>query len=203
MIFIGIGKNYVDQLADKPELLPNPTIFTKPEHSALHNNQDFKYPSISEQVEYELELAFRIGLEGKQITKSQAWNHIDAVTLAIDFTAKDVLSTSREKKGPWALAKGFDGATPLSAFQPISNFSDPSHIHFSLSLNGNTVQKGDSRLMIHSVPDIVSYVSQYITLKPGDVLLTGTPAHGKGFVKQGDRLVGHLQDELIMDFSII
>lgn len=202
MIFIGIGKNYVGSKEELPTEAIIPTIFTKPENSALLNNDTLHLPAISEKVEYELELAFRIGKAGKNVDAASAWDHIDAVTLSIDFTAKDVLATSREKKGPWALAKGFDGATPLSAFQPISQFPDPSHINFSLDLNGERVQTGDSRLMVTTLPQMIAYVTQFITLRPGDVLLTGTPAHGKGFVKNGDRLEGRLEGSKLMDFMI-
>jgi len=176
MIFIGIGKNYVDKIEDKPVDIGAPTIFTKPENSALLNNQDLVLPTMSDKVEYELELAFRIGKEAKNVAEDKAWDYVDAVTLAIDFTAKDLLATSREKKGPWALAKGFDGATPLSEFQPISNFADRSQINFSLDFNGERLQTGDSRLMITSVPAMIAYVSH---------------------------LVGKLEGELLMDFKIV
>jgi fumarylpyruvate hydrolase len=122
--------------------------------------------------------------------------------LAIDFTAKDVLDESRETKGPWALAKAFDGATPISDFVEISKFPKIDGIRFDLNFNGEKVQTGNSSLMIFTLAEIIAYVSSFMTLNPGDIILSGTPAHGTGKVKMGDRLTGFLEGENLIDFEV-
>lgn len=203
MKIIGIGKNYVNDLKDLPTGEVTPMIFTKPDSSLLENNADLELPSVSNDVWYEIEIAFRIGKEGKNIKKEDALAHIDALTLANDLTAKDVLKASRESnKGPWALAKGFDGATPIAAFQTISNFPDVNNINFSLEVNGEERQKGNTSLMITSLGQLVEHVSQFMTLKPGDILLSGTPAHGVAKILSGDHMVGYLEGQKVMETKV-
>ncbi|MDE3743923.1 fumarylacetoacetate hydrolase family protein [Maribacter polysaccharolyticus] len=194
MKIIAIGKNYVNDLSELPEGEVEPMIFTKPDSSLLENDADLELPSFSNDVWYEVELAFRIGKTCKNATPENALSFVDAVALSNDLTAKDVLKKSREpNKGPWALAKGFDGATPISAFLPIEQFPDVQDIDFSLTLNGEEIQKGNSGLMITNVAKMIVYVSGIMTLNPGDILLTGTPAKGAGKVNSGDEMVGYLE----------
>lgn len=203
MLVIGIGKNYVSEASEIPKDKAAPIIFTKPENTILTDNKDFKIPAISKDIAYEVELAFRIGKTAKNIPTGIALSHIDAVALAIDFTAKDVLTASREVKGPWALAKSFDDATPISQFIPLADLPKWDSLTFSLDLNGQRVQDGHASLMIHTLPEMLSLVSQFITLQPGDILLTGTPAQGVGSVKPGDRLQATLEGRQLMDFRVI
>lgn len=202
MIIIGIGKNYVNSQEELPNPRPEPVIFTKPETSLLINNQPFEIPAISNQIAYEVELAFRVCKAGKNIKKEEAHGFVDAIAVAIDFTAKDVLNKSRENKGPWALAKGFDGATPISGFKKLDEMTDMANINFALDINGERVQTGNSSLMINPLAEFIEYVSKYMTLNPGDILLTGTPAHGVGNVQSGDKLVASLEGEVLLDFEI-
>ncbi len=196
MKIVAIGKNYVNDLSELPEGEVIPMIFTKPDSSLLENDEDLELPVFSNDVWYEVELAFRIGKTCKNATVENALSFVDAVALSNDLTAKDVLKKSREpNKGPWALAKGFDGATPISKFLPITQFPDVQNINFSMSVNGVETQKGNSRLMITSVAKMIAYVSGIMTLNPGDVLLSGTPAKGAGQVNSGDEMVGYLEGQ--------
>ncbi|WP_282057026.1 fumarylacetoacetate hydrolase family protein [Maribacter luteus] len=196
MKIIAIGKNYVNDLSELPEGEVIPMIFTKPDSSLLENDEDLELPVFSNDVWYEVELAFRIGKTCKNATVENALSFVDAVALSNDLTAKDVLKKSREpNKGPWALAKGFDGATPISKFLPITQFPNVQNINFSMTVNGVETQKGNSRLMITSVAKMIAYVSGIMTLNPGDVLLSGTPAKGAGQVNSGDEMVGYLEGQ--------
>ncbi|MRX65213.1 fumarylacetoacetate hydrolase family protein [Maribacter luteus] len=196
MKIVAIGKNYVNDLSELPEGEVIPMIFTKPDSSLLENDEDLELPVFSNDVWYEVELAFRIGKTCKNATVENALSFVDAVALSNDLTAKDVLKKSREpNKGPWALAKGFDGATPISKFLPITQFPDVQNINFSMTVNGLETQKGNSRLMITSVAKMIAYVSGIMTLNPGDVLLSGTPAKGAGQVNSGDEMVGYLEGQ--------
>ncbi|MDW7694878.1 fumarylacetoacetate hydrolase family protein [Flammeovirgaceae bacterium SG7u.111] len=199
MKIIGIGKNYVNEMSEKPEGEVTPLIFTKPDSSLLENDEDLVLPSISDDVWYEVEIAFRVGKKCKGVKAADALDYIDALTVANDLTAKDVLKKSREpNKGPWALAKGFDGATPIAAFQPVSDFADLNDINFSLTVNGVEKQKGNTSLMITSLAKLIEYVSAYMTLNPGDILLTGTPAHGVEKINSGDLMEGYLEGKKLL-----
>ncbi|SMD32253.1 2-keto-4-pentenoate hydratase/2-oxohepta-3-ene-1,7-dioic acid hydratase (catechol pathway) [Reichenbachiella faecimaris] len=200
MTIVGIGKNYVNTLKEMPSPKWQPIIFTKPETTLLMDGAPFEIPAISNEVAYEVELAYRISKKGKNISEANALSHVDAVAVSIDFTAKDVLAKSRENKGPWALAKGFDGATPISDFFPLTQFED--EINFALDLNGKRVQTGNSSLMVYQLPEIIAHVSQFMTLNPGDILLSGTPAHGVGLVKPGDQLLLTLEGENKLAFEV-
>ncbi|WP_273272996.1 fumarylacetoacetate hydrolase family protein [Maribacter polysiphoniae] len=203
MKIIAIGKNYVNDLSEMPKEEVVPLIFTKPDSSLLENDADLELPAFSNDVWYEVELAFRIGKTCKNVSEGEALSYIDAVALANDLTAKDVLKQSREpNKGPWALAKGFDGATPISKFLPIAQFPDIRNIDFSMSVNGVETQKGNSGLMITSVEKLIAYVAGIMTLNPGDVVLTGTPSKGAGKVNSGDEMVGYLEGQKMFSTKV-
>ncbi|MFY0627170.1 MAG: fumarylacetoacetate hydrolase family protein [Reichenbachiella sp.] len=204
MKIVGIGKNYVNDLKDLPEGEVTPLIFTKPDTSLLEDNQELKLPSISDNIWYEIEIAFRIGKKCKDVKKEDALQYVDALAVANDLTAKDVLKASREpNKGPWALAKGFDGATPISKFVPVAEFEDIANVNFSLSVNGEERQKGNTSLMITKLDELIEYVSSYMTLNPGDILLTGTPAHGVAKIDSGDEMIGFLEGEKVLETKVI
>ena len=203
MKIIAIGKNYVNDLSEMPSEKVTPIVFTKPDSSLLEHNEDLVLPSFSNDVWYEAELAFRIGATCKNATVENALSFVDAVTLSNDLTAKDVMAVSRETKGPWALAKGFDGATPIAPFFPISDFPDVTNINFSFEMNGVEVQKGNSSYMITSVVDFIVYVSAIMTLNPGDILLTGTPPLGVGKINSGDIMIGYLEGKKVLETKAI
>ncbi|MFI8603063.1 fumarylacetoacetate hydrolase family protein [Cellulophaga baltica] len=202
MKIVAVGKNYVNELSEMPSEKVVPIVFTKPDTTLLENNEDLVLPSFSNDVWFEAELAFRIGKKCKAATAENALDFIDAVTLSNDLTAKDVLASSRETKGPWALAKGFDGATPIAPFYPIADFPDVTAINFSYEVNGVEVQKGNSSHMITNLVDFVVYVSSIMTLNPGDILLTGTPPKGVGKVNSGDVMIGYLEGKKVLETKV-
>lgn len=204
MKVIGIGKNYV---SDKAEIsgLKNDVqlIFTKPETTLVTDNKDVEFPSITNQLIYEVELVVKIGKMGKDIALEDANSYISEIGIGIDYTAKDVLTASREKKQPWALAKGFDGASPISSFKPVSAFPDLNNINFDLLINGEQKQVGNTSYIIYNFAEIISFVSTFMTLKPGDLIFTGTPAVGAGQTFKGDHLQASIEGELLLDFKMI
>lgn len=204
MKIIGIGKNYVDSVNDIKDSKTNPQVlFSKPESSLVTDNNDVIYPSFTNQLVYEVELVIKIGKVGKDIIESEAISYISEIAVGIDYTAKDVLTAYRDIKGPWDMAKGFDGAAPISSFKPISNFSDVSNINFDLKINGEQKQTGNTSLMIYNFAEIISIVSKYMTLEPGDLIFTGTPARGTGNILRGDHLQASIEGELLLDFKMI
>jgi len=152
---------------------------------------------------YEVELVAKIGKQGKDISEADAASYISAIAVGIDFTAKDVLAASRANKGPWALAKGFDGASPISSFKPAAHFPDLNNINFDLVINGEQKQVGNTDFMIYNFSEIISFVSKYMTLEPGDLIFTGTPAAGVGLNVKGDHLQASIEGELLLDFKLI
>ena len=204
MKIIGIGKNYVN---DKSEIEAIKTgdqlIFLKAESSLVSDNKDIHFPKITNQLLYEVELVCKIGKTGKDIPEQVAASYISEIGIGIDFTAKDVLNASRLNKGPWALAKGFDGASPANGFKPISNFKNLNNINFSLTINGEEKQSGNTTDMIYNFVEIIAFVSKYMTLEPGDLIFTGTPASGAGQNFKGDHLQAYVEGKLLLDFKLV
>lgn len=204
MKILGIGKNYVNS-KDEISTYKNGTqiIFSKPESSLVLNNKDVLFPSITENLVYEVELVAKIGKKGKDIAEADAASYISELAIGIDYTAKDVLNLYRATKHPWDLAKGFDGAAPISNFKSISEFSNLADINFDLKINGEQKQVGNTDMMIYNFAEIIAYVSKFMTLEPGDLIFTGTPASGTGQIFKGDHLQASLEGDLILDFKMI
>tara|TARA_R110002050_G_scaffold74772_6_gene160340 strand:- start:109829 stop:110443 length:615 start_codon:yes stop_codon:yes gene_type:complete len=204
MKILAIGKNYVTNKEDiSANKNGNQIIFSKPESSLVRNNNDVIYPSFTNQLNYEVELVIKIGKKGKDISLADAASYISEIGVGIDYTAKDVFNACRETKGPWDLGKGFDGAAPISNFKPISNFSKLDNINFNLLINGEEKQVGNTAFMIYNFSDIIAFTSQYMTLEPGDLIFTGTPAVGAGEIFKGDHLQASIEGELLLDFKMI
>ena len=204
MKILAIGKNYVGNLEEiSANKTGNQIIFSKPESSLVTNNNDVIYPSFTNQLMYEVELVIKIGKKGKDISLEDAASYISEIGLGIDFTAKDIFNGCRETKGPWDLGKGFDGAAPISTFKPVSNFPDLNDINFNLVINGEEKQIGKTAFMIYNFSDIIAFTSKFMTLEPGDLIFTGTPASGTGEIKKGDHLQASLESDLILDFKMI
>ncbi|MBB6460643.1 fumarylacetoacetate hydrolase family protein [Flammeovirga kamogawensis] len=202
MKIICIGRNYVDHIAELNNERPTePVIFTKPETAVLKNNDPFYYPEFSNDIHHEVELVVKICKGGKYIQEKFAHRYYEEVGLGIDFTARDVQSRLKAKGLPWELAKAFNDSAPISKFQPIANFKDIQDINFSVSLNGEEKQSGNSSMMLWNVNEIIAFVSKYITLKKGDFIFTGTPK-GVGPVKIGDRIEGFIEGEKLLDFEV-
>jgi len=204
MKIIGIGKNYVNQTSEiSANKTGAQTIFTKPDSTLVTGNKDIPFPKITNELAYEVELVAKIGKQGKDITLEDATSYISEIAVGIDYTATDVLAASRENKGPWALAKGFDGASPISSFKSVSEFSGLNAINFDLKINGEQKQVGHTSLMIYSFAEIIAYVSSFMTLEEGDLIFTGTPAMGKGLNHKGDHVQASIEGELILDFKLV
>ncbi|MBW6459028.1 MAG: fumarylacetoacetate hydrolase family protein [Bacteroidales bacterium] len=203
MKIICIGRNYVEHAKELKNPLPkNPVFFLKPETALLTDNQPFPYPSFSRDVHYETELVLKISQTGKSIPESVACDYFDRIGLGIDFTARDLQQKCKEKGLPWEIAKGFDHSAPVSkVFLAKSSFPDLNNIRFHLLLNGKKVQEGNARDMIFSFETIIAYISKFITLTPGDLIFTGTPA-GVGPVKAGDRLEGYIEDKPMISCQV-
>ncbi|MFD1292460.1 fumarylacetoacetate hydrolase family protein [Lutibacter holmesii] len=204
MKILAIGKNYVtsqDQIKDLKT--GKQLIFSKPTSSLVFNNENVEYPSFTTNLLYEVELVIKIGKKGKNIDENNAASYISEIGVGIDYTAKDVLNDVRATKGPWELAKGFDGAAPISSFKPVTNFTDLNDINFDLSINNENKQTGNTSLMIYNFAEIIAFVSKYMTLEPNDLIFTGTPAVGAGQIFKGDHLQASIEGELLLDFKMI
>lgn len=201
MKILAIGRNYVEHIEELNNERPDePVVFFKPETAILKKNEPFFYPSISNDVHHEIEVLIKINRVGKNIEERFAHKYYDEIGLGIDFTARDLQSKAKAKGLPWDLAKGFNGSAPMSAFRPKENY-DLANLDFSLSIDGNEVQKGNTSLMLFSFDYIISYVSKYFTLKRGDIIFTGTPK-GVGPVKINNHLDGYLNGEKLLDFNV-
>lgn len=199
MKIICIGRNYVEHAKELNSPLPEkPVFFLKPDTALVIRNRPFFYPEFSEEIHHEAELVLKINKVGKSIPEKYALDYIESIGLGFDFTARDLQQKCKEKGLPWEISKAFDYSAPISPeFIPAEQFDDLRNIGFHLDLNGKTVQKGNSADMIFSFEKIISYVSQFMTLRTGDLFFTGTPA-GVGPVKIGDKLEGYLDGRLML-----
>jgi 2-keto-4-pentenoate hydratase/2-oxohepta-3-ene-1,7-dioic acid hydratase in catechol pathway len=196
-----IGRNYSEHAKELGNAVPeNPVVFSKPDTALLKNGEDFYLPSFSNDVHHEIELVIRINKVGKNIQEKFARNYFSEVGIGVDFTARDLQAQLKTKGLPWELAKGFDGSAPIGEFMSIADI-DLSNINFGLKKNGAWVQKGNTKDMIFSFDKIISFISQYFTLKVGDLIYTGTPA-GVGPVVIGDKLEGFMEDKSMLNFEV-
>ncbi len=204
MKIIAVGWNYQSHNAEmaQQELPQAPVVFTMPETSLLKDGKPFFLPQFSNRIEYETELVFHISRLGKNIAPKFAYRYYDAVTVGIDFTARDIQAEARRTGNPWDISKGFDYSAPIGRFVPLPEMPPKAdNIEFSMRLNGVPAQQGNSRDMIFSIDRIIAYVSQFYTLKIGDIIFTGTPA-GVGPVKIGDHIEGFIGDTRVLDFFV-
>lgn len=201
MKIICIGRNYAEHSKELGNEIPeNPVIFMKPDTAILKKGSDFYIPEFSDDVHYELEVVLKISKGGKYIQEEKASNYFEEIGLGIDFTARDLQSQLKAKELPWELAKGFDGSAVVSEFYKKSDF-DMRNLSFSLMKNKEKVQDGNTSMMIFSPEKIIAFVSQYFTLKTGDLIFTGTP-QGVGKVEENDILQAFLEDEKVLDLRI-
>jgi acylpyruvate hydrolase len=199
---ICIGRNYVDHAKELSNPVPEkPVFFLKPDSALVLNNRPFFYPDFSNDVHHELELVIKIQRLGRSIPEKFAHRYYGEIGLGVDFTARDLQNEMKDQGLPWEIAKGFDYSAPVSGFIPLSEFEDAGNIGFHLELNGNTVQRGNSRDLIFGFDRLIAYVSRFMTLKTGDLIFTGTPA-GVGPVQIGDHLECYLEDRKMMDFFV-
>jgi 2-keto-4-pentenoate hydratase/2-oxohepta-3-ene-1,7-dioic acid hydratase in catechol pathway len=203
MKIICVGRNYVAHAKELNNEIPDePVLFMKPDSALLRNNDPFYIPSWTNEVHHEIELIVKISRLGKNIEKKFAHRYYKEIGIGIDFTARDVQNALKDKGLPWEKAKAFDHSAMIcTQFVSIDSMTDRNAIHFRLDKNGQTVQNGNSALMIFTIDDIITHVSKYFTLKIGDLIYTGTPA-GVGQVHIGDRLEGYLEEEKKFDFWV-
>ena len=205
MKIICIGRNYADhatELNDGAALPKEPLFFLKPDTALLRNNDPFYIPRFSERVDYECELVVKINRVGKCIDRRFAHRYYDEVGLGIDFTARDLQRKAIEEGLPWEASKCFDHSAALSPeFVSLAEVGAIDNLHFDLKVNGEVRQQGHTAQMLFSVDEIISHVSQYMTLKIGDLIYTGTPC-GVGPVAVGDNLVATLEGHELLNFDI-
>jgi len=204
MKIICIGRNYLDHASELGNSPPSePMFFLKPDSSLLHKRHAFYIPDWTNEVHYEVELVVKIKKLGKAIQKKYASRYYDEVGLGIDFTARDVQSKLKAKGHPWEKAKSFDGSAVVSEkfIQLESLGKNVQDLNFDLSINGSTVQSGSTTEMIFKVDDLISYISQFMTLKTGDLLFTGTPS-GVGPVRSGDKITGTLEGFQMLNVNV-
>lgn len=201
MKIFAVGMNYAQhnkELEGALYIPEDPVIFTKADSSLLKDGKPFFVPDHLGRVDYETEMVVRICRLGKSIPERFAHRYYDAVTVGIDFTARDLQHRLRKAGHPWELCKGFDGSAAIGEWVDIDKVRDVQTVRFRLDRNGQTVQEGCTSDMLFRVDELIAYISRFFTLKTGDLLFTGTPA-GIGPVSIGDHLEGYLEDRRVLD----
>lgn len=203
MKIICIGRNYIDHAKELNNPIPEqPVFFLKPETALIPKKMPFFIPDFSNEVHYEVELVVKINRLGKHIEERFAHKYYQEIGLGIDFTARDQQQRCKKKGLPWEVAKAFDHSAPVGhTFLNKTSFADMNNISFSLQKNGSIVQQGNSKDMIFNVDQIIAYVSQFMTLKIGDLIFTGTPA-GVGKVAIGDQLIGKINGHELLKVNV-
>lgn len=202
MKIICIGRNYTDHIKELENEKPtDPVVFLKPDTSILLKGQPFFIPEFSQDIHHEVEVLVKINRIGKHIQPKYAHKYYDEIGLGIDFTARDLQAKLKAKGLPWEKAKGFDGAAVVGKWLPKDSLPHVDDLTFSLTKNGETVQSGSSSLMLWKIDELIAYVSQFFTLKIGDILFTGTPA-GVGPVAINDNLVGTLEGQELFSIKV-
>ncbi len=202
MKIICIGRNYVNHIEELQNERPSePVIFIKPDSAILLKQHPFVIPEFSQDIQHEIEIIVRINKVGKYIDAKFAHKYYDEISIGIDFTARDLQTHLKSKGLPWEKAKAFDGSAVIGEFLPKSQFNSLENITFELRNNDKTVQKGNSSYMLWKIDELISYVSQYFTLKIGDILFTGTP-EGVAAVKPDDVLEGFLEGNKLFSIKI-
>ncbi len=195
MKLICIGRNYTAHIEELENERPkDPVVFIKADSAVLPKEQDFYLPPFSNNVHHEVELLAKITKVGKHIAKEFAHKYYDEVSLGIDFTARDIQDELKSKGLPWEKAKSFDGSAVIGKWVSKSNYKDLNQVSFSLKKNNEVVQSASSELMLWKIDELISYVSQFFTLKKGDIIFSGTPS-GVGKVEAGDVLEGFIENE--------
>lgn len=203
MKIFAIGKNYAQHNKEPNKTLyktEKPVIFMKPDSALLKDHKPFFIPDDLGKIEYETEIVVRICRLGKTIPTRFAHRYYDAVTVGIDFTARELQNKFRKEGLPWELCKGFDGAATIGDWVDIKMFRDIQRLQFRLDVNEHTVQQGFTGDMLYKIDELIAYISNYFTLKTGDILFTGTPA-GVGEIHINDHLEGYIEGRKILDFN--
>lgn len=202
MKIICIGRNYAEHARElNNPVNDEPVIFLKPETALLQKRMPFFIPDFSNDIHYEAEIVVKISRLGKNINEKFAHRYFDEVTIGIDFTARDLQSKLKSKGLPWETAKGFDGSAAVGNFVPKSRFEDLNNLNFSLKLNLQQVQTGNTSDMIYPIHTIIAHASRFFTLKKGDLIFTGTPK-GVGKIEKGDEMEGFIEEESLLRVKV-
>lgn len=202
MKIICIGRNYADHAKEMNAALPTePVFFLKPDTALLKDNDPFYFPDFTSDLHYECEVVVKIAKVGKNIQEKFAHKYYDHISLGIDFTARDLQTKCKNEGLPWEIAKAFENSAPISNVFVDKNTLDLSNLEFHLTIDGETVQKGNTKDWIFHIDQIIAYVSKFMTLKTGDLIFTGTPA-GVGPVQIGNRLQGYIGAQEMFNFEI-
>ncbi len=195
MKIVAVGRNYAEHARELGNEVPEePVLFLKPSTALIEGGKPFPYPSFSNDVHYEVELVLRVSKVGFKVSIEEASQYYDAVSVGIDFTARDLQSKLKAKGLPWEKSKAFDGSAPVGDFIPVPSGSP---IRFSLTRNGEICQSGSTADMLHGFDALVEYMSQFFTLEPGDLVFTGTPA-GVGPVSKGDHFEASIEGQVLL-----
>lgn len=202
MKIIAVGRNYANHAIELDNAIPDePVLFLKPDTAVLKNNRPFYHPKFSNEIHHEVEVVLKICKEGKFIAEKFAHKYYEEIGLGIDFTARDLQTQQKTKSLPWEIAKAFDGSAPISDFIAKTEFADIHQLEFKLLVNDEVKQIGNTSQLLYSFDKIISYASQYFTLKKGDLIFTGTPA-GVSKVNIGDHLKGYIGEQELLNFEI-
>jgi 2-keto-4-pentenoate hydratase/2-oxohepta-3-ene-1,7-dioic acid hydratase in catechol pathway len=197
-----VGRNYAAHAQELGNAIPDePVIFMKPKSALLQSHTPFYYPEFTNELHYEAELVLRISKNGKYIQEKFASKYYDAISVGIDFTARDIQNELKEKGLPWEKAKAWDNSAVVGKWIPFANIKERNNINFTLHKNKEMVQQGNSKNMLHNFDYIVSYISNYFSINIGDLIFTGTPA-GVGEVVVGDELEGALEGETLLTLEV-
>ncbi|MEK6476777.1 fumarylacetoacetate hydrolase family protein [Catalinimonas sp. 4WD22] len=201
MKILAIGRNYAEHIKElNNESSGEPVVFMKPDTALLKNNEPFYYPDFSNDIHFEVEILLKIAKEGKYIQEKFAHKYYEEIGIGIDFTARDLQQKAKEKGLPWLLAKGFNGSAPISEFVPKDQF-DLGNLNFSLKVDDELRQQGNTNMMLFKFDFLVSYLSKYFTLKKGDIIFTGTPK-GVGPIEKGKILTAYIEDKKMLECEI-
>ncbi len=204
MKIFAVGMNYAlhnKELHGTLNKTAEPVIFTKADSALLKDHKPFFLPEEMGRVDYETEVVVRICRLGKGIPERFAHRYYDAVTVGIDFTARDLQTRLRSEGLPWELCKGFDGSAVIGDWVPVEQLQNVQNLRFHLDVNGQTVQQGCTADMLYRIDELIAFISRYFTFKTGDLLYTGTPA-GVGPVHINDQLIGYLEDRKVLEMRV-
>ncbi|MBP8067812.1 MAG: fumarylacetoacetate hydrolase family protein [Pedobacter sp.] len=202
MKIICIGRNYAEHAKEmKSEVPTEPVFFMKPDTALLKDNEPFYFPDFTNDLHHEIEVVLKISKVGKHIAEAFAHKYYEELSVGIDFTARDLQAQCKAKGLPWEKAKSFDGSAPIGKFVKKSELGDLQNLHFDLSINNELRQKGNTNDLLFSFDKVIAYVSQFVTLKVGDLIYTGTP-EGVGPVAIGDKLKGTLNGVELFCFEV-
>lgn len=202
MKIICIGRNYREHAAELNNPVPErPVFFFKPDTALVPKNQPVFYPEFTQDLQYECEIVVKINRLGKSIPEKFAHKYYSEIAIGLDLTARDLQAEAKSRGLPWSLAKGFDYSAPISKYIAVDELKDVNDLHFSLKKNEEVVQSASTAEMIFSIDRLIAYLSQFMTLKTGDLIFTGTPS-GVSSLKIGDKLEAFIEDRLMLTCNI-